>query len=130
MCIKTSTFPSDAKRAEVIPIYKKESALERKNHRPVSILTTSSKILEKTLESDLNDNWLTSVYHDSLAAFRKGYNCQHVLLALCDKWRQVKEEQRMPGVLLADLSKAFDSLPFSLVIAKLQVMAWTKTLLC
>ena len=67
-CIQTSSFPSDAKRAEIIPIYKKNDSLEKKNHRPVSILTSSSKILENIMDYQLKD-WLNEVYNIYLAAF-------------------------------------------------------------
>ena len=119
-CVDTSSFPKEAKKAEVIPIYKKENALLKKNHRPVSILPSTSKVLEKLMESDLNENWLNAIYNSSLSAFRTGYSCQHVLLDLVDKWRQAKESKQIPGLLLADLSKAFDSLPHSLILSKLK----------
>jgi hypothetical protein len=117
--------------SEVSPVYKKDNALEQKNHRPVSILTSSSKILEKIMENDLNESWLDSIYNKYLAAYRKGYSCQQVLLALCDHWRQLKEDKRIPAVLLADLSKAFDCLPYSLTITKLHSygMDYNSTLL-
>ena len=119
-CINTGKFPNDAKSAQVTPIFKKENPLHIKNYRPVSILTSSSKVLEKIMEVQLNANWLETIYNDFLAAFRTGFSCQHVLLALCEKWRQINESKLIPGLLLADLSKAFDCLPHSLIVAKLQ----------
>ena len=71
------------------------------------------------MEKDLSSNFLNDIYNDSLAAFRKNYSCQHVLLNLSDTWRQHKECGKIPGILLADLSKAFDCLPHSLIISKL-----------
>ena len=119
LCLETNKFPSDAKAAEIVPIYKKNDALQCKNHRPVSILTSSSKVLEKLMENDLSAQFLNDIYNDSLAAFRKNYSCQHVLLNLSDKWRHHKECSKIPGILLADLSKAFDCLPHSLITSKL-----------
>ena len=119
-CVDSGKFPDGAKAAEVIPIYKKSNALERKNHRPVSILTSSSKILEKLIESQLAHDFIPHVYNDCLSAFRAGYSCQHVLLHLCDTWRDALESRKLVGILLLDLSKAFDCLPFSLIVAKLK----------
>ena len=118
-CVDTSTFPDIAKRAEVAPIYKKDDALEKKNHRPVSVLTSSSKILENIMNHQMNEKWLNHIYHDSLSAFRAGYNCQHVLIGITEKWRDVREAKELPGLLLVDLSKAFDCLEHSLITAKL-----------
>jgi retron-type reverse transcriptase len=118
-CIDTGKFPDDAKLAQVTPIFKKEDPLNTKNYRPVSILTTTSKVLEKVMEIQMKD-WLDSIYNESLAAFRQGFSCQHVLLALCEKWRDIREAKSLPGLLLVDLSKAFDCLPHSLIIAKLK----------
>jgi hypothetical protein len=118
-CVDTGSFPDEAKYAQVTPIFKKENPLHVKNYRPVSILTASSKVLEKIMDSQLNDTWLGTVYNKSLAAFRSGYNCQNVLIALCEKWREIRETKLTPGLLLVDLSKAFDCLPHSLIVAKL-----------
>ena len=119
MCIDTAKFPSCAKNAEVLPIYKKDDALNKKNHRPVSILTSSSKILEKILDTELTNMWLNDIYNEHLSAFRRGYSCQHVLLSLTEKWHEAIEKKTTPGILLVDLSKAFDCLSHSLTTAKL-----------
>lgn len=119
-CVDAGKFPDGAKIAEVAPIYKKADPLEKKNHRPVSVLTSSSKIFEKIIEHQLSADFLHEIYHDSLSAFRSGYSCQHVLLHLCDQWRQALENKSMVAILLLDLSKAFDCLPHSLIIAKLE----------
>ena len=81
-CVSSSKFPHGAKLAEVIPVYKKGDALLRKNHRPVSLLTCTSKILENLMGAQLNDCFLKNVYNESLSAFRAGYSCQQVLLYL------------------------------------------------
>ena len=46
-CVDTSEFPDDAKQAEVVPLYKKDDNLNMENYRPVSILPSMSKVLEK-----------------------------------------------------------------------------------
>ena len=65
-------------------------------------------------------DWLNVVYNSYLAAFRPGYSCQHVLLKLCEKWREARDKKLIPGILLVDLSKAFDCLPHALITAKLK----------
>ena len=57
-----------------------------------------------------------SRYH---CGFRKGYDPQHCLLAMIDKWKIAVDNGNVFGALLTDLSKAFDCLPHGLIIAKL-----------
>ncbi len=68
----------------------------------------------------INDTLLPLLYEAGLSAFRAGYSCQHLLLKLCDTWRISLEQRHLAGLLLADLSKAFDCLPHSLIVAKLK----------
>jgi hypothetical protein len=44
LSISTSTFPDRLKEAQVAPIHKKNSVLEKGNYRPVSVLPAISKI--------------------------------------------------------------------------------------
>ena len=51
--------------------------------------------------------------------FRKGHSAQHCLLTIVKKWNKCLDSYGVCGALLTDLSKAFDCLPHSLLIAKL-----------
>ncbi len=96
--VRTCTFPSGAKAAEVLPIYKKADALERKNHRPVSILTSSSKILEKLMFNQMTESLLLKIYNAGLSALQAGYSCQNGLLNLCYTWRGALEGNNHIGL--------------------------------
>jgi ribonuclease P/MRP protein subunit RPP40 len=54
-----------------------------------------------------------------LCGFRKGMSAQNCLLFLIEKWRKCLDKTGKCGVLLTDLSKAFDCLVHDLLIAKL-----------
>ena len=116
--VATSTFPSSLKYAEVSPIYKKDDPLVKKNYRPVSILTSLSKVFENLILNQLHV-FTNAILNPGMSAFRSGYGCQHVLLNFTEDWRMAIEQRKHTGALLVDLSKAFDCLPFSLTIAKL-----------
>ena len=51
--------------------------------------------------------------------FRKGFNSQHCLISLIEKWKRSVDCGGAFGALMTDLSKAFDCLSHELLIAKL-----------
>ena len=59
--------------------------------------------------------------------FRKGYNAQHCLLAMMEKWKKAVDNGSVFGALLMDLSRAFDCLPHELIIAKLNSYSFDLT---
>ena len=50
--------------------------------------------------------------------FRKGYSTQDYLLAIVENNKKALDQGNEYGVLLTDLSKAFDCLPPDLIVAK------------
>ena len=117
-CIETNVFPSYNKNAEVTPIYKKSDQLAKENYRPVSVLPSTSKIFEGILCDQLL-NFMSPSLSNDLSAYRKKYSCNNVLVKCIENWRQAIDKNCYVGCILIDLSKAFDSLPHGLLIAKL-----------
>ena len=118
-CMMSCTFPDIMKKAEVSPIYKKSDNLDKGNYRPVSILTTLSKLYESIMNDQLVCHF-ASIFNNLLSAFRKGFSCQTLLIKCIEDWKSALDESKHVGVLFTDLSKAFDCLPHSLLLAKLQ----------
>jgi len=112
------------KRAEVSPIYKKDDNLVENNYRPVSILTTISKIYESVMNDQMLD-FLIKLFNDLLAAFRKGHSCQSLLIRLIEDWKKALDNKEIVGALFMDLSKAFDCLPHGLLVAKLHAYGFS-----
>ena len=116
--ISMSTFPNLLKCAELSPLYKKEDNLNKKNFRPVSILTGISKLYESVVNDQLLE-FFSRLFNDLIGAFRKGYSCQSLLVKCIDNWKSALDKQQYIGALFMDLSKAFDCLPHGHIIAKL-----------
>ena len=53
--INSEIVPEEMKFARLRPIFKKNSPLDVSNYRPVSILSIVSKILERSISTQLNE---------------------------------------------------------------------------
>ena len=58
--------------------------------------------------------------------FRKGFNAQHCLLAMIEKWRKTLDKGGETGAVLTDFSKVFDCIDHNLLIAKLDAYRFDK----
>ena len=125
MSIRTNTFPDTLKRAEVSPLFKKDDCMNKMNFRPVSILSGISKIFERVYSDQMTD-FFNSILSISLAAFRKSFSCETVLVKLIEDWKALLDKQQVVGAMLLDLSKAFDCLPHRLLLAKLKAYGFTE----
>ena len=62
-----------------------------------------------------------------MCGFRKGFNTQHALMALIEKWKQSLDVKGYAGGIIIDLSKAFDTINHQLLIAKLHAYGFDKS---
>ena len=106
------------KYADVTPIHKKDDKTDKTNYRPVSIFPNLSKVCEKLMHNQIS-LYFDSVFSKFQCGFRKGFNAQHCLLTMVEKWRKTLDEGGETGAVLTDLSKAFDCIDHNLLIAKL-----------
>ena len=116
--INNNQFPDILKLADVTPVFKKGCKTDKENYRPISVLKPIAKIFERLLYKQIII-FMDNKFSPLLCGFRKGHNTQHALLKLLDNWREKLDNKQYVGVILCDLSKAFDTLPHDLLIAKL-----------
>ena len=120
----SKVFPSSLKKADITPVYKKDEKFLKNNYRPVSILPSVSKIYERCIYDQVND-YFHPLFSILQCGFRKKFNAQHCLLVLVGKCREVLDKRRYAGILLTDLSKAFDCINHELLIAKLHAYGFS-----
>ena len=116
--LTTGEFPSNLKNADVTPVFKKNNPPNKEDYRPVSVLPIISKVSEKLMQDQRNVH-IKSFLSPYLCGYRKGFNSQHALISLKEKWRKSLDNKGYGGAVLMDLSKAFDTLNHDLLIAKL-----------
>ena len=78
-----------------------------------------SKIFERCMFCQINE-YMDVFFIRYQCGFRKGYSTQQCLIAMLEKWSSAVDNRKTFGVLLTDLSKAFDCLSHELLPAKLQ----------
>ncbi|XP_057296156.1 uncharacterized protein LOC130625097 [Hydractinia symbiolongicarpus] len=124
-CKKGSQWPNSnennsdiLKLSEVIPVFKKGDNSRKENYRPISILNSFSKILERLLFNQIS-SYFQPIFSSLLCGFRSKYNTQNALFRLIGKWHQCLDKSGVVGTVLMDLSKAFDSIDHGLLISKL-----------
>ena len=120
LSLSTGTFPDKMKLAKVIAIYKSNNPSNFSNYRPISLLPTFSKILERVIYNRLYNFILKhNILNTSQYGFQKGLSTEYALLELQDRIvKSLASKEYCVGFFL-DLSKAFDSLDHKILIEKL-----------
>ena len=102
-------FPDIWKEAMVVPILKAGSNDNVNNYRPVPILCTACKILERHVHKHvyqfLSEHNLISV---SQSGFRRCHSCQTCLTKMINDCQKYIDNSEICGSLALDLSHAFD----------------------
>ena len=118
-CIQNQTFPDELKQADIVPIFKKGDPMLKSNYRPISLLPVLSKIFEKIIHIQLS-NYFESKLSKKLCGFREKHSTQHAIFQLVTNIQSWLDDGNFVGMVLMDLSKAYDCIPYDLLIAKLK----------
>ena len=107
--------------ASVNPLSKTPSPTTPSDTRPIAILCSASKVIERIVHEQLTA-YLTT--HDVLDPYQSGFTAHHstqtALLGVLDHVRRAIERRELTGLLAFDFSKAFDTLPHARLFLKLR----------
>ena len=135
--LETGIFPEKMKIAKVAPLHKAKSKDETTNYRPISLLLTLSKLLEKIMYKRVY-KFLTKTnqLYSGQYGFRKNHACDQAVGELVANITKGIEQRKLTAGVFLDLSKAFDTLEHSVIFKKLyryglrgQCLAWFKSYL-
>lgn len=117
---ESGVFPSVLRQAVVKPLLKKGSPHDIENYRPISILSTFSKVLEKLylirLLPFLSQN---NIIFDKQYGFRRGYSTIDAVFDFINNVSLALDERQHSFGVFLDLRKAFDVVDHELLLCKL-----------
>jgi hypothetical protein len=123
LSLSSGTFPKKLKQCRVVPILKSGDSLECDNFRPISLLNTISKLLEKIVAKKL-------IYHlesnDLIYANQYGFlpnrsTEQNLMQIIKYVSNALNDGMYCVGIFL-DLKKAFDVCSHTILLKKLRKM--------
>ena len=118
----TGEFPAVMKLAEVIPLYKSKEKYYESNYRPISLLSTISKILEKIVYSRVYEFLdKTGQLYENQYGFRSKHSCEHAIGQVLGGIIKGLENNFYSACVLLDLSKAFDTIEHQILLNKLEL---------
>ena len=96
-----------------------------KYYRPVSVLPRVSKIFERLIQNQISE-YINQILSSFLCCYRKGFSAQTALVWLMEKLKHQLDKNDFTGAVLIDLSKAFDTINYDLLFAKLHAHGFGK----
>ena len=123
LSLATCRVPKAWKKAHVLPLHKKNSKDKMNNYRPISLLSCTSKLLErivfKYVFNYFRDNFLVSLFQSGFipgdSTVNQLVNIYHILCKALDNKKDVR-------IVFCDISKAFDKVWHAGIIHKLESM--------
>jgi hypothetical protein len=120
LSLEQGTFPEAFKCARVVPIYKTGDQLLCNNYRPIALVKTFSKILEKIVQISLvNHIEINNLLYKHQYGFRHGKSTEHNLIHIFNHIAESLNNGEITVGVFLDLKKAFDVCDHQILLRKL-----------
>jgi Reverse transcriptase (RNA-dependent DNA polymerase) len=121
LSITSGVFPSRFKSSRVVPIFKQGDPTLCDNYRPVALVSTFSKILEKMVATDFfNHLDLNNLLYEHQYGFQRRKNTEHNLIQVVNYIGKALNEGNWCIGIFLDLKKAFDTVQHGILLKKLE----------
>lgn len=137
--LQSGIFPDIWKFSLVQPIPKIPQPVSPSDYRPISILCSISKVLERIVHRQLTD-YLNKIdfFASYQSGFRPSYSTTTALLKVTEDIRRSMDKKNLTALVLFDFSKAFDKVLHPILLKKLQTqcnlsyssLLWFSSYLC
>ena len=120
-CLESGKFPSELKKANVVPIHKKGDKQILKNYRSISLLPITGKIFERLLYDTMFEVFTkNNLISDNQSGFKPGDSCVNQLLSITHEIYQSFDDNLEVRSVCLDISTAFDKVWHKGLIYKLK----------
>ena len=118
--IKHSYVPQTWKTAKIAPIFKSGDPAQPTNYRPISLLPTLSKVLERVISNQVYGYFENNKLLYALQfGFRRTHSCEDLLLKIMDYITKAISNKKFVLNVYIDLKKAFDTCVWDILFKKL-----------
>jgi retron-type reverse transcriptase len=118
--IETASYPAELKLAKVSVVPKANFKGDLNDTRPISVLPTINKVIESVIKGRLQQFLSKTNEMDTYQfGFRENSGTDLAIAELLNNILFALDNNQVAGVLFFDISKAFDSVPHSLLFEKI-----------
>ena len=120
-CLASGIYPSDWKKGNIVPVYKKNDKQRLNNYRPISLLPICRKIFERLIFNEMFGFFIENdLISQHQSGFKPGDSCINQLLSITHEIYQSFDEGFDVRSVFLDISKAFDKVWHDGIIFKMK----------